>query len=527
MWVLIVVSIVSLVVRRIKLPYTLGLIFVGLLISAFQLNQFVGVTVTTDLLTRIAPEIFLVIFLPGLLFEGAMNLEADYFFKNIKSITSFAVIGVLLSVFASGSVLHFILNIPWEVSLLISAMIVPTDPVAVLSIFKKLGAPKKLAVLLEGESLFNDGTGIVIFRVLLALILTGSFSLANGVLQFLTLVLGGLIIGSFSGYFVSKVISKIDDNFTQITLTTVLAYGSYLIAEHLHFSGVISVVVAGIILGERGIKNISAESKLEIMSFWTYAGFLLNSFVFLLIGLELKIADLLVYLVPIAAAFTIVLLARAVSIYLISVFINNVDDSRVINNVDESIPGKWQHVLVWGGLHGGLSMVLALSLPTSNFLLSQWRPFIITTVFGVVFLSLVFQGTTISFLLNKLGLVKKKPKGYEFDLAQARQYMYIEGEKELMQMRESKIISKKLYEKYHFEQQKKIKKTEDSITKLISENPELKDEQEREIQVTLLSAHKTALIRGYKQGFYSKEVMDTLVDGINERLAQLNKKINQ
>ena len=494
----------------------------GLIISFFQLNQYVGLTVTKELLTQIAPEIFFTIFLPGLLFEGAMNLGTEDLFENIKSISAFAIIGVLLSVFVAGSVLHFILNVPWNISLLIAAMIVPTDPIAVLSIFKKQGVPKKLAVLLEGESLFNDGTGIVIFRVILGLILTGTFSLGQGVLEFIKVVLGGLIIGLFLGYLISKIISKIEDNFIQITLTTILAYGSFLVAEHMHLSGVISVVVSGLIVGELGIKKLSAESKLEIKSFWTYAGFLLNSFVFLLIGLELNVQNLLIYFIPIVIAFIAVLFGRAISMYFISHIINKVDDSKLVTTFDEYIPLEWQHVLVWGGLHGGLSMVLALSLPSTNMLLVQWRPFIITTVFGVVFMSLLLQGTTISFLLIFLGISKKKEIEYNYDLEQARQYMYMSAEKELESMKKSRMISKKLYSQYLKVQRDSIKKTERKLAKLIDKHPSLKEEQVKEIENTILMSHKNALIEGYKKGHFSKEVMNELIKEVNHKLVQKN-----
>lgn len=498
----------------------------GLFISLFKLNQYVGLTLTSNLLTQIAPEVFLTIFLPGLLFEGAMNLDTEKLFRNIKTISSFAIIGVLLTVLIAATVFHYVLNVPWQISLLFAAMIAPTDPIAVLSIFKKLGVPKKLSMLLEGESLFNDGTGIVIFRVILGLILTSTFSLTNGVAQFLKVVLGGLILGGAFGYVIARIITKIEDNFIQITLTTIVTYGSFLTAEHLGFSGVIAVVVAGIIVGELGIKKLSPQSKLDLMSFWTYVGFLLNSFVFLLIGLEINVQHFAVYFSSIVVAFLAVLIGRGISIYFISHIINKIDDSKLVNNIDEHIPGKWQHILVWGGLHGGLSMVLALSLPTSNTLLLEWRPFLLTTVFGVVFLSLVFQGTTIAPLLKFLGLSNTKEKHIDYEIELARQYMYHAGEHELTNMKKSKTISRSLYTKYMAQQHKELENSEKLVSSLLKDFPELKKDQIKEIETSLLAAYKNALIEGYKKRRYSKETMNILIAKINQDLVELREKSN-
>ncbi len=514
LWVLIIVSTVAVLVRRIRVPYTLGLIFAGLIISYFQIP--LGIHLT--------PELLLTIFLPGLLFEGAMNVDTDYLIRNIKSITLFAIFGLLLSVMAAGSVLHFVLGVPWEISFLFASMIAPTDPIAVIDIFRRLGVSKKLGVLIEGESLFNDGTGIVLFRIFLALVVTGSFSLTSGIFQFIKLALGGILLGFILGYLSSRLFfRKVKDTFIKLTLTTVLAYGSYLVAEHLGFSGVISTVVSGLVIGGYGFKFLSSQSKLEISSLWNYLGFILNSFVFLLIGVEIQVEDLISYVYPILMGFLAILIGRAIAVYLLSQLINRVDDSKLISGVNEFIPFDWQHVVVWGGLHGGLSMVLALSLPTDNPLLAQWRPFLLSTIFGVVFLSLVFQGTTMAPLLSKLGLSKKNERSEEYELEVARILMYDEAERELDKFRSTKIISRKMYNKISKDYKEMREEAEEKLSKMLEKHKEIEEEQKKEIEYSILIAQKNVLIEGGRKSLFSQKTLDKMLEEINKKLFELQK----
>lgn len=525
LWVLIIVSIVSIVVRRIKLPYTLGLIITGLAISGFKLYNYVGIGLTPEFLDTVAPEIFLLIFLPGLLFEGAMNIDTDELFRNIKSISLFAILGVLTTVLIASGVLHYVLHIPYQISLLFAAMVTPTDPIAVMAIFKKLGVSKKLGVLLEGEALFNDGTGLVIFKVVLALIVSGSFSLLSGIGQFLKLVIGGIFVGALLGYVLSKVLRKIRDSLVHLALSTVLAYGSFLVAEQFHFSGVISVVTAGFVMGGYGLKFLSSDIKLELASFWSYVGFILNSLVFLLIGLEIEIPNLIKYMTPILIGFLAILIGRAIAIYVFSHIINKVDDSKIINNVNEHIPGKWQHVLVWGGLHGGLSMVLVLSLPIiGSPILAEWRDFLISAVFGTVLVSLVLQGTTMVALISKLQLTKKGKKIDEYESEIAKIYMHNAGEIELNKLMDSKVISKSFYNKYKKDLNELIKKSNKKIHTFIEKYPSIKKQQTHELESSLYLTYKESLMEGHSKGLFSKEIRDSHLKIINDKLFELSRE---
>ncbi len=498
----------SVVARLLKIPYTLGLVMTGLMISALNI----------DLGIHLTPELLMTLFLPGLLFDGAMNINTDELYKNIKTVTLLAFFGIILSVFGGGFILHYLLNVPWEISFLFAAIIAPTDPVAVIAIFNRLGVSKKLGIILEGEALFNDGTGIVAYRIFLGLLLTGVFSVTAGLFEFVRLVFGGIVLGFILGYLSSRLLFRkiIEDPFIELTLTTVLAYGSYLIAEHLGFSGVISTVTCGLVIGGYGLKFLSPQTKMHVASLWSYLGFVLNSFVFLLIGFEIHIIDLIQDILPVFIGFISSLFGRVIAVYFIAHVISNVDDSKIISGVNETIPKKWRGAIVWGGLRGGLSMVLVLSLPIGeNALLDAWRPFLLTLVFGTVLLSLLFQGSTMGYLLKSLGLAgqNKRSEDYEFEVAKV--LIYNASYKELTKLHEARIISKKIYERYKKKYLSIQSKSEAEIIRMLSKYPEIEDEQVKEVESSILVAQKSALLEGRKKGLYSEETLNKILETID------------
>jgi CPA1 family monovalent cation:H+ antiporter len=171
-------------------------------------------------------------------------------------------------------------------ALVFGALISATDPVAVVSLFRILGVPKRLAVLMEGESMFNDGTAIVLFNLMLAFALTGGFDLTHGLWEFVRVAVGGLLLGFLLGWLVSRIIARIDDYLIETTLTVVLAFGSYLLAEQLHFSGVLAVVAAGLVNGNIGPQGMSPTTRIVLFNFWEFVAFLANSMIFLMLGLQ-------------------------------------------------------------------------------------------------------------------------------------------------------------------------------------------------------------------------------------------------
>jgi len=263
-------------------------------------------------------------------------------------------IGVLLATLVTGYLVHWVIGLPILIALLFGAIISATDPISVLAIFKGLRMDKRLSIIIECESVLNDGTAVVLFQILLAAVVAGGLSPAKGIAHFLWAVVGGAVLGSVLGYAASKITQTIDDPQVEITLTTIAAYGSYLLANHLYLSGVIATAAAGLMVGNFGAKKgMSTRTRTALESFWEYIAFVMNSLVFLLIGLEVHINALANAWRPILFAIAAVMIGRSLSVYFL-VPVNNL--------FAEKIPFRWQHVIVWGGLRGALALALALSL---------------------------------------------------------------------------------------------------------------------------------------------------------------------
>ncbi|MGE0201346.1 MAG: Na+/H+ antiporter [Candidatus Melainabacteria bacterium] len=418
---LLVAVVVAVGVKRIRIPYTVALVVVGLLLSFF--HAFEPVLLTEQLV--------LFTFLPALLFEAAWNLDIRHLRASVKHIISFATLGVVLSILIIGALLHAVMGIPWLVALLFGAIVAPTDPVSVVAVMKTLHLDHRLASLVEGESLMNDGTAVVLFKLILAMIVAFGMTVPHGLLgtylmsgfvQFLMVVVGGVVLGGVIGLAFSVITRYFDDHMLELTFTTIMAYGTFLLAEsipvpgqipHLHVSGVIATVASGLVMGNYGRQTgMSASTKIVIASFWEYAGFVMNSLLFLMVGLEIQVDRLLVYWKPIAVAILGVLLARTVAVYGLSAL------GRVFKL--GALPAVWQHVLVFSGLRGALSMALVLSIPR-DLLSAETRELLILMVFGVVLFTLVVQGVSIARLLQWLGLGQPlSPELKQYQLLRAR-----------------------------------------------------------------------------------------------------------
>jgi CPA1 family monovalent cation:H+ antiporter len=385
---LLVASGVAMLTKWISVPYTLALVIVGLVISPMHFLPAV----------HISPDLILLIFLPALLFEAAWSFKLEQLKANLLPILSLAVIGVGISVVVIGFIVHYATGISWSAALLFGSIISATDPVSVLSLFKRLGAPQRLTVIIEGESLFNDGTSVVLFTILLNIATgTAHFNSTAALLghllgSFLLVALGGLALGAAVGFIASRLTSHFDDHLLEITLTTIAAYGSFIIAERIHVSPVIAVLVTGFVIGNYGRrKGMSKNTEVAVDSFWEYAAFVVNSLAFLLIGLEIQLLLLRDFAWPIFCAFFAMIVARAIVTY--GMFVP-------LNRFSQLVPWRWQHVLIWGGLRGALSIALALSLPLNL----PDRLQLIMMTFGAVTFSLLLQGLTLSPMLKVLKL---------------------------------------------------------------------------------------------------------------------------
>ncbi len=380
-WLLLIAFLVALLARRLRVPYALALVVTGLLVGLSRL--FPG--------AHLEPALLFTVFLPPLLFEAALHLRLDSLRRNWAPIAVYTFAGTILSTILVGVTAAWVLRVPLLSALIFGALISATDPISVLAIFKRLGAGRRLTLIMEAESLFNDGVAVVLFSVLTAAALGGTLSWGAGFVQFLRLIVGGTALGALLGAAATRLHQNLDDHLVEITLTTLVAFGSYLAAETLHVSGVMAVVAAGLVLGNFGQQAMTPGVRLAVTAFWEYAGFVVNSLIFLLVGIEVVALDWKHKIALALSAALLVLLGRSV-IYPLS---------WIVNRMGAQVPRAWQHVLVWGGLRGALSMALVMGLPTRL----AGRDTLVAATFGAVMFSLMVQGLTIGPLLGHLNVI--------------------------------------------------------------------------------------------------------------------------
>jgi len=496
---LVLVTIVAVVAQRLRMPYTVALVIAGLFVTS-----------QSPVNIEITPELILGIFIPPLVFEAAFHVEFNVLRDNFTSILMLAVPGVIITTLIVGVIITCGTGIAMPVAIVFGALISATDPVAVVALFRTLGVSKRLAVTVEGESLFNDGTAIVLFKLALAVALTASFNLPVSILNFFKVSFMGLLIGGVLGWIGSQIIARIDDYLIEITITTVLAYGSYLMAEHFHVSGVLAVVSAGILSGNLGPKGMSPTTKIVLFNFWEYLAFLANSLVFLFIGLKVNISTIITNIWPISVAVQAVLISRAIVVYGLS--------WPVHHYMGGYMPRSWRHVLFWGGLRGALSLALALTLP----LKLPHMELLQTMAYGVVLFTLLAQGTTIQFILKKLGLTEKPERKLVREKRWGKLYSMRAGLQSLIRLREEGILSGDVWagmcEEYH-ELDEQLTK---DLTDLFAEHPEMEKEVIIQARREALRAERSSLGDALHRGLLSDEVYTELAEEIDRRIEALS-----
>lgn len=378
---LLIAVIAALLIRHLDQPYTIGLVIVGLLLGVLQFFEPIP----------LSKELVFTLFLPPLLFEGALHIRFDVLRKRWGIISGLALVGTLATAAAVGAVAHFILGMSWPMGLLLGAIVAPTDPVSVLATFKEAGTDRELSTLIESESLFNDGIAVVLYAVLLAAVGGEAVSVGSGLLDFAIVAGGGLAIGFIVGTLTNPLLRRLDDYLIEVMLTIVIAYGVFLLAESLHLSGVLAVAMAGLAVGNCPIVcEVPPEQTSEVVIFWEAAVFLLNTVLFLLMGFELNPTNLLDDILATLIAIGAMLGSRAIISYGLG----------AIGVHQKRLPWSWVHVIFWSGLRGSIPIALALGLP----LLLPGRDNFASVVFGVVLFSLIVQGLTIPLLLKRLKL---------------------------------------------------------------------------------------------------------------------------
>lgn len=392
---LLIAAVTTMISKRVKkLPLTILLVFVGIAISNFG-HHVPGLHLLTEF--HLTPELVLFVFIPTLIFESAFNLDARQVSSNIWPILTLAVPGLLISTGIIGFIFTTFTDFDLMVALLVGAILSATDPVAVIAIFKQLGVPERLTILVEGESLFNDATSLVLATILIGLVSAGSFSasvLVDGTGEFLFVFVGGVAVGWILAVMAGQTMGHIEaDPFIEITLTTILAYFSFIIAEHVfHVSGIMAVVAAGLTIGSWGKSKISPSTSEFMEHFWEFLAFIANALIFIMVGLQIDLVVLWQSVDLIGIVVLAMLISRAIVVFGVVPLLGKFPGA-------EAIGMPFQAVMYWGGLRGAIALAIVLSLPPF-----EYKDTLISIVMGAVLFTLVVQGLSIEKLVKFFGL---------------------------------------------------------------------------------------------------------------------------
>lgn len=514
--------------KRTKLPYTVLLVAVGLLlvpIAKFGPFHFLEAF-------KLTPELLFYLLLPTLIFESAYNMSIRKVYENKWSITILSVVSLLVSTFVISGTLYVIFTyllgiaVPFLLWLLFGALISATDPVAVLALFKEYGAPRRLTLLFEGESLFNDGTAVALFFVLLSVIALPVIDptvIAGGVVTFVVMVVGGIAFGTAMGGVFSKLIEKASTyEFVAISLMIVSAHLTFistdLISEYLghasdgliKLSPIISTTMAAMVIGNYGRFKVSPKADEFIEKFWGQFAFLANSLVFILIGLLFTgiSIPLGAMIVPIVIVVLVVALSRAISIYPVVTFLN-------WSKLEENIPLSWQHLLSWGSLRGALAITMVLLIP-DNLTFANWaytftpKEFILGLTIGCIYATLFIKATTIGIMMRKLKLDElTKIEVVEEALSEA--IIHSEILRRLQTFKEKNYISDSAFTKLVDKHQTDLESAQNNCRSLLNSNGDQEILADKVLHMHALGIEKYFLKNLYTYGEISEKIFKRIL----------------
>ena len=523
--ILVIACGMALLAKRLKLPYTVLLVVAGLAVSLL-LDGAPGLREHLEKI-KLKPELLLQVFLPILLFEAAFHVDLKSFLNNRRAILFLAIPGVIIGMVLTTAVFVPVAQLirgdmMWQVGLVTAAMLAATDPISVVALFKEFTVSKRLGIIVEGESLINDGIAVVLFGVVVK-ITADSLGLSIPTLDdqggnvqalhvlgnFLREVFLGTAVGVAVGLAMSYLTSKVNDHLIEVALTAIAAYGSNVAAMQLHASGVIAVVVCGMMVGNVGAKHgMSPTTREAVFSFWEFAAFMANSFVFILIGLEIRLSELWADAGLIVAFFVIMILVRSVIVFGVH---------NLVRREDLRLKKPWLPVITWSGVRGSLSMVMAMMLVASESEGETTRKLILNLVFGVVLLSILLQGTTIEWLMKRVGLIVETPEEIEYEMALARRQAVRCLVDNLEDAERKGILSHGTFEILHNRLVERREANDKRIAEMLAHAPSLND-IELQMHATQLYALEKQVYRDLeKEGDLDYESMESLVRDVLER----------
>ena len=373
-------ALVAVAARRLKIPYTVGLVIAGIVLAIlpieFELN--------------FSKELLFKVLLPPLIFEAAINIRWQDLRKDLGPIIVFATLGVLLSAAVTATIMHFAVGWIWPAAIIFGVLIAATDPVSVIATFKEAKVGGRLRLLVEAESLFNDSTAAVAFTAALAFGFGQTLGLASTALAMLWSIGGGILSGLVVGGLALLIIGNTKDHLVELAMTTIAAFASFWLADHFELSGILATTTAGILIGNVSyFGRITEKGGEYIEYFWEFAAFVVNSVVFVILGINVAHQGLAKFGLTILVAIIAVILGRAAAVYPCSI---------LFAWSSLKIERNHQHIMFWGGLRGALALALALGIPDSL----TYRQEVLAVTFGVVAFSLFVQGLTITPMLRRL-----------------------------------------------------------------------------------------------------------------------------
>ncbi len=379
-------ALVAMLTRRLRMPYTVGLVAAGMILYLFHVH----------LALHLSRDLIFFVFLPPLVFEAALFISWRGLRTELPLVALLATLGVLVAAAATATGMRYALNWDWGSAVVFGVLIAATDPVSVIATFKEAGVRGRLRLLIEAESLLNDGTAAVAFVTVLGVLAGAHHGVVSITGMLLLTMAGGALTGAVIAAGFMLLAGRTPDYLVELTFTTLAAYGSFFAAEYLHLSGVLAALTAGLVVGNfRSSSLITDTGRQALEPFWEYAAFIANSLIFLLIGAQVAQQHFGGVWLPVIVAIALVTLGRAVAIYPICAmfFFSRLKVKR-----------QHQHVLFWGGLRGALALALALAVPQEI----PQHDAIITLTFAVVAFSIFAQGLTISPLLRSFGEIERK-----------------------------------------------------------------------------------------------------------------------